>query len=106
MPTTMLGTEFKHQDKLQAIGLAERNSLNDRPRKAITVQHFNDAGQPDAPAELAICERDHSPVAIQAVNGGYFAAIENDPDAVVQTQGQQWQQGQQQQYNQNAPQNR
>ena len=89
MPTTMLGSEFKHQDKLQAIRLAERNSLNNNPRKAITVQHFNDAGQPDSPAEIVLCDAGHSPVAIQSINGGYFVAAENDTEAAVQTR--QWQ---------------
>ena len=90
MPTTMLGSEFKHQDKLQAIALAERNSLNNRPRKAITVQHFNDAGQPDSPAEYVVTETGHSPVAIQSINGGYYVAVENDPESSVQSRGQ-WQ---------------
>lgn len=96
MPTTMLGSEFKHQDKLQAIALAERNSLNQRSRKAITVQHFNDAGQPDSPAEIVLCEAGHSPVAIQSINGGYFVAVENDTDSAVQTRSQ-WSQDQRQQ---------
>lgn len=80
-------TSFKHTDKLQAIGLAERNSANQNRRKAITVQHFSDNGQPDSPAETVICEAGHSPVAIQSLNGGYYVAKENDPEVGTQ----QWQ---------------
>lgn len=80
--------EFKHHDKLKAIGLAEKNSHNQNARKSITVQHFNDAGQPDSPAEVVTCEAGHSPVAIEAINGGHYLAKENDP----QSGQQQWNQ--------------
>jgi hypothetical protein len=88
----MLTQEFRHHDKLEAIRLSERNSSNNNQRKCITVQHFNDSGQPDSPAEIVLTQVGHSPVAISSINGGYFVAKENDPQAVLQTQGQgqQW----------------
>lgn len=95
--------EFKHFDKLAAIQLAERNSQSNLPRKSITVQHFSDSGVPDSPAEIVVCMAGLSPVAIKSVNGGYYVATENDPDAVNLTQSGQPGQGQQlqggQQYN-------
>ncbi len=92
----MLSHEFKHHDKLQAISLAERNSQNRNARKSITVQHFNDAGQPDSPAEVVLCEAGHSPVAIKSINGGYYLATENDVENVADSQDQKsWKQNQQ-----------
>jgi hypothetical protein len=84
MATTMLSQEFKSHDKLQAIALAERNSINNNPRKSITVQHFSDSGQPDSPAEIVLCQAGHSPVAIKSLNGGYYVATENDTENVTQ----------------------
>jgi hypothetical protein len=86
MPTNLWtsANEFRHQDRLQAIALAERNSQSQNPRKSITVQHFSDNGTPDSPAELVVCQAGHSPIAMKAINGGYYVATENDPDAVVQ----------------------
>lgn len=92
--------EFKHQDKLKVIALAENNSHNRNPRKSITVQHFNDSGQPDAPAEVVVCEMGHSPVAIESINGGYYLAKENDPQAATEWQDQ----GRQNNQNQNQSQ--
>lgn len=85
MQTTLLSTPFKHQDKLQAIALAEHNSHNQNRRKSITVQHFNDGGHPDSPAEQVLCEAGHSPIAIQSLNGGYYVATENDPESIAQS---------------------
>jgi hypothetical protein len=90
MPTNLWTSaqEFRHHDRLQAIALAERNSQSQNPRKSITVQHFSDNGTPDSPAELVVCQAGHSPIAMKSINGGYYVATENDPDAVVRTERQ------------------
>jgi hypothetical protein len=96
----MFTNEFKHVDKLQAIALCENNSQSSARRKSITVQHFNDAGQPDSPAELVTTEVGHSPVEITAINGGYYLAKEQNTEpgqAQYVTHGQQQNQGQYQQ---------
>jgi hypothetical protein len=74
---------FRHIDKLQAIDLAEKNGTKNR-NKSITVQHFNDSGHPDSPAELVLTEAGHSPVQMTSIAGGYYVATENDPDQVNQ----------------------
>jgi hypothetical protein len=87
MPSNL--QEFRHTDKLAAIALAEQNSQNDRQRKSITVQHFNNAGIADSPAELVTTQVGHSPVSMQAINGGLYVASENDPEALMSTPNQQ-----------------
>lgn len=85
---------FRHTDKLQAINLAEKNGSKHR-NKSITVQHFNDSGQPDSPAELVLTEANHSPVQMTSIAGGYYVASENDPDQADQVLGINAQQSQQ-----------
>jgi hypothetical protein len=91
---------FKHHDKLAAIDLAERNSTNRNPRKSITVQHLNDAGVADSPAELVTTEHGHSPISMQSISGGHYVAIECDPLADANN----WQNPQHQQHQQHSQQ--
>lgn len=74
---------FRHIDKLAAIDLAEKNGTRNRA-KSITVQHFNDSGQPDSPAELVLTAPGHSPVSMQSIAGGYYIATENDAEKASQ----------------------